>query len=134
MLRRINAIADDRSVTLLADEDSAMMVAVPQLLEETCANMRHYMCVFHKFKNLRKHINRLTLPQPTKLSLLNFAQSLCFSKTRTEADDALEKRLDAAPEFAHYVDANVRPLLLQSADCCKGDWLTLGYRARSLAE
>jgi hypothetical protein len=50
MLRRIYAIAGDRWVTLLTDEDSAMMVAVPQFLEESCANMRHYLCVFHKFK------------------------------------------------------------------------------------
>jgi hypothetical protein len=114
-------------VTLLTDEDSEIMVAVQQFLEETCGNMRHYLCVFHKSKNLRKYINHLTLPQPIKLSLLNFAQSLCFLKTRTEVDDALEKMLGTAPELAHYVDTSVRPLLSQFADCCKGDWLTLGY-------
>jgi hypothetical protein len=75
MLRRIYAIAGDRWVTLLTTmgEDSTMMIAVPQFLEETCANIRHYLCVFHKFKNFPKHINQMTLPQPTKLSLLNFA-------------------------------------------------------------
>jgi hypothetical protein len=55
MLRRIYAIARDRWVTLLTNEDSAVMVAVPQFLEESCANLRHYLCVFHKFINLRKH-------------------------------------------------------------------------------
>jgi hypothetical protein len=134
MLRRIYAIAGDHWVAFLTDDDSAMMVAVPQFLKETCANMRHYLCVFHKFKNICKHINHLTSPQPTKLSLLNFTQSLCFSKTITKADDALEKMHGTAPEPVHYVDANIRTLLSQFADCCKGEWLILGYRATSLAE
>jgi hypothetical protein len=121
MLHRIYAIAGDHRAILLMEEDSAMMVAVPQFLEETCANMKHYLCMFHKFTNLCKHINHLTLPQPTKLPLLNFAQTRCFSKTKTEVDDALKKMLGTALELAHYVDTNVRPLLSQVADCCKGD-------------
>jgi hypothetical protein len=65
MLRRIYAVPGDRCVTLLADEDSAMMAAGPQFVEESCANVRHSQCVFHKFRNLRKHIDHLTVSQPT---------------------------------------------------------------------
>jgi hypothetical protein len=134
MLRRIYAVAGDRWMTLLTDEDSAMIVAVPQFLEESCVNMRHCLCVFHEFRNLRKHIDRLMRSQSTRLSLLNFAQTRYSSKKRTKADEALEKMLGTAPELAHYVDVNVRPLLAQFGDCCKSDGLTLGCRATAMAE
>jgi hypothetical protein len=119
--------------TLITDEDSAMMIAVPVFIQNVY-HIRHYICIFHKYANIRRHINQLTCPKETKLLLIRLTQAICYGKSSAEVEHALNQMIEVAPDLQHYVDTNVRPLIPLFSDCCKGDGLTLGYRATSVAE
>jgi hypothetical protein len=133
VLRTIHGMIGEKWETLITDEDSAMMIAVPTFIQEV-SPIRHYLCIFHKYGNIRRHINQLSCPKDTKLLLIRLAQTICYAKSSVEVEHALDQMIETAPDLQHYLDTNVRPLIPLFADCFKGDKLTLGYRATSVAE
>jgi hypothetical protein len=133
LLSTIHQIIGDRWETLITDEDSAMMIAVPEF-RQAGHQIRHYICIFHKYANIRRHINQLSCPKDTKLLLIRLAQKICYGQSEAEVDQALNQMIEIAPDLQNYVDTNVRSLIPLFADCCKGDALTLGYRGTSVAE
>jgi hypothetical protein len=59
---------------------------------------------------------------------------ICYGISAEEVEQVLDEMMGIAPELSHYLDRAVKPVIPMFSDCCKGDILTLGYRAASVAE
>jgi hypothetical protein len=98
------------------------------------SHVRHYICIFHRYANIRRHINRLTCPKGKKLLLIRLTQTICYGKTEAEVELALNQMIELAPDPQNYLDTTVRLVISLFSDCYKGDALRLGYRATSVVE
>jgi hypothetical protein len=128
----IHQIVGHKWETLITDEDSAMMMAVSEF-RQAGHQIRHYICIFHEYANIRRHINQLAYPKDAKLLLVRLAQRICYGASEAEIDQSLNQMIEIAPDTRNYVETNGPSLIPLCTDCCKCDMLTLGYRTISVA-
>jgi hypothetical protein len=72
----------EKWITLIADDDSALMIAVPNFV---CGghHIHHYICVFHKYGNIRK---KLKAPKDTKMQPIKQTQTICYGISAEEIE------------------------------------------------
>jgi hypothetical protein len=90
ILETLNRFLGEMWQTLLTDEDSALMSAIPEFCE-TVRPISHRTCVFHKFKNMVKHVNRLRCTEQNRETLRGLVKDVCFGDDEREVNDALDK-------------------------------------------
>jgi hypothetical protein len=71
---------------------------------------------FHKYANIRRHINQFAYPKDTKLLLIRLAQRICSGEFEAEVDQALNQMIEIAPDLQNHVDTNVRSSIPLFAD------------------
>jgi hypothetical protein len=69
-----------------------------------------------------------------KLLRIRLTQTICYGKSEGEVELALNQKIELAPDPQNYLDTSVHPVIPLFSDCCKGDALTFGYRATSVAK
>jgi hypothetical protein len=122
----------EKWITLITDEDSSLMIAVPNFVRDD-HHIHHYICVFHKYGNIRKDIKKLKAPKDTKMQLIKQAQTICYGLPAEEVKQRLDEMMGIASALSHYLDTAARPVIPMFSDYCKGDILTLRYQATSVA-
>ena len=131
-LKIMNERTKQRFETLFTDEDSALMVSIPKF-SDNVRGIAHYICTFHKYNNIKKHISQQDLPKKTKQVLTDYATQLCFDSDPIVAEEALRKMEEIAPSLSLYF-LNLRRIFNKFSYSAKGDNLTLGYNTTSPAE
>jgi hypothetical protein len=119
---------------LFTDEDSSLMVAVPDCVSELPWDVTHYICVFHKRANIVKHIKSAHLGLAIERHLLELTYVICFGKVPEAVAAALDSFCEIAPELYSYIQETIRPRVPQFADCEKGRVFTAGYKATAPSE
>jgi hypothetical protein len=120
--------------TLLTDEDSALMAAVPQFCSMGNRDIVHRTCVFHKRRNFIKQINARGYMPQLRRELIGMVQIICCGEDADEVEETLDRMEEMAPDLATYLNNNVRPALGRFAACTRSSAFTLGYLATSPAE
>jgi hypothetical protein len=110
----------EKWITLIIDEDSALMIAVPNFAHDG-HHIHYYICVFHKYGNIRKNIKKLKAPKDPKMQLIKQPQTICDGTSAEEIEQVLDDMTGIAPELSYYVDTAVRPVIPMFSDCYKGD-------------
>jgi predicted DNA-binding protein len=134
VLHLILSCVGDLWNVLFTDEDSALMSAVPPFCQETHHELFHYICVWHKYNNIVKHIRSAHLPKEATEELIKLASIICHSRDEEEVREALERMIERAPDLRFYLTNNVAERLPQFADCFKGAVFTLGMRSPGVSE
>jgi hypothetical protein len=133
VLGAISDIMKGKWRTFITDEDFAFTVAIPTFIDEG-HTLTHYLCRFHKYRNIKKCINTLLASRAGQLELLKRAGNVCFANNKHDALDAIDEMVEIQPDLQHHLATNGMPSLPLFADSFRGEAHTLGYRATSPAE
>jgi hypothetical protein len=103
-------------------EDSAitMTIAVSEFAH-TVYHIRHHICIFHKYTNIRRDISQLTRPKDRKLHLSRLTEGICDGESDIKVEHAPNHMIEIAPHFQHPLDTSARALVLLFSECRKGD-------------
>jgi hypothetical protein len=105
--------------TLITDEDSALMSAVPTF-QEKGHSIAPCVCNFHERTNVVKHIHSQHYPKTKTHTLMNTLNDRFSEESETEVMLRLDKMINEAPEMAGYLNKRVLPLLGKFATCSRG--------------
>jgi hypothetical protein len=118
--------------TLFTDEDSALMLAI-SLFQEEFPEVAHRISIWHKRRNVLRHVSALCQPSVRDRIMTLFDQC-CYSHSQTEVINAIDLMTTLAPNFIPYIDREIRPQLALFTEAYRGNAFTLGYHSTSPAE
>jgi hypothetical protein len=104
---------------LVTDENSAMMVAVPEFIGAV-HSIKHYVSVEHKHKSINKCLSSLHRQCSDKDQLLKLAGTVCLRRDKEAVDSVLGSIPAIEPRLRHYINSDIRPFLSQFADAFQG--------------
>jgi hypothetical protein len=134
LLDSLNEIIGPLLRMIFTDEDWALMPAIAKFLTTTRHNVAHRICVFHKSRNFVKHVNASRVSAVVREQAIKLFDEICYSTSQSEVIAAIEKMCNLIPAMSRYLNSEIQPVLTMVTEAYRGESLTLGYHATSVAE